>query len=135
MKPLSPELYWLLLTVILTGVLWIPYILRFLSETGFVPALMDGEHATRPKAAWAQRAMRAHNNAVENLAVFAPLAIMVHLMETGTSVTTTACAVFFWARLAHALVYIAGLPLVRTLAFAVGFVCQAVLAMHLLGWI
>jgi len=55
-------------------------------------------------------------------------------MGVGTTATAAACAMFFWARLAHALVYIAGLPLVRTLAFAVGFVCQAVLALRLLGW-
>ena len=40
-----------------------------------------------------------------------------------------ACAVYFWARLAHLVVYTMGLPVFRTLAFTVGFVAQAVLAL------
>jgi uncharacterized MAPEG superfamily protein len=41
--------------------------------------------------------------------------------------------VYFWARLVHAAAYALGIPWVRTLAFAVGFLCQAVLARQLLA--
>jgi uncharacterized MAPEG superfamily protein len=37
--------------------------------------------------------------------------------------------VYFWARVAHLIVYTLGLPVFRTLAFAVGFAAQAVLAL------
>ena len=40
-----------------------------------------------------------------------------------------ACAVYFWARVAHLIVYTLGLPVFRTLAFTVGFLAQAVLAL------
>ncbi len=40
-----------------------------------------------------------------------------------------ACAVYFWARLAHAIVYTLGVPVLRSLAFTVGFLAQAVLAL------
>ena len=40
-----------------------------------------------------------------------------------------ACAVYFWARLAHLIVYMIGVPVLRTLAFTVGFIAQAVLAL------
>jgi len=40
-----------------------------------------------------------------------------------------ACAVYFWARVAHVIVYALGLPVFRTLAFTVGFLAQAVLAL------
>jgi uncharacterized MAPEG superfamily protein len=40
-----------------------------------------------------------------------------------------ACAVYFWARVAHLIVYTLGLPVFRTLAFTVGFIAQAVLAL------
>ena len=40
-----------------------------------------------------------------------------------------ACAVYFWARVAHIIVYTLGLPVFRTLAFTVGFLAQAVLAL------
>ncbi len=40
-----------------------------------------------------------------------------------------ACAVYFWARVAHLVVYTMGLPMFRTVAFVVGFLAQAVLAL------
>ena len=44
-----------------------------------------------------------------------------------------ACAVYFWARLAHVIVYTMGVPVLRTLAFAVGFAAQAALALAVFG--
>ena len=40
-----------------------------------------------------------------------------------------ACAVYFWACVVHLIVYTLGLPIFRTLAFTVGFLAQAVLAL------
>ena len=40
-----------------------------------------------------------------------------------------ACAVYFWSRVAHLIVYALGIPVFRTLAFTVGFLAQAVLAL------
>jgi uncharacterized MAPEG superfamily protein len=37
--------------------------------------------------------------------------------------------VYFWARVAHVIVYSMGLPVFRTLAFTVGFFAQVVLAL------
>jgi uncharacterized MAPEG superfamily protein len=42
--------------------------------------------------------------------------------------------VFFYTRLAHYVVYTAGIPVIRTLLFAVGWACQMMLALTLLGW-
>ena len=44
-----------------------------------------------------------------------------------------ACAVYFWARLAHVIVYTLGVPVLRTLAFAVGFVAQVALVLAIFG--
>ena len=130
-----PELYWLTATVALTALLWLPYIVRFIAEIGLGKALWDptGEHPI--ETPWAQRARRAHANAVENLVVFAPLAILVAQLGVGDSTTATAAMVFFFARLAHFVIYLFGLPVVRTLAFAVCWVCQVVLLLRLFGMI
>ena len=40
-----------------------------------------------------------------------------------------ASAVYFWSRVAHVIVYAIGVPVFRTLAFVVGFIAQAVLAL------
>jgi uncharacterized MAPEG superfamily protein len=41
--------------------------------------------------------------------------------------------VYFWARAAHLIVYTTGLPVFRTLAFTVGFLAKAVLALAIFG--
>jgi uncharacterized MAPEG superfamily protein len=126
---LTPELFWLTLTVILTGLLWVPYILNRVSVRGLSGSMANPSRDAKPHAAWANRLMFAHDNAVENLAVFAPLVIILNEIDYTTKWTVYACAVYFWARLAHLIVYTLGLPVFRTLAFTVGFLAQAVLAL------
>jgi uncharacterized MAPEG superfamily protein len=64
--------------------------------------------------------------------IFAPLVLAIQLAGVGTSTTTTACVVYFFARLIHVLTYILAIPVVRTLAFAAGFFCQMTLVLTLL---
>ncbi|WP_374763013.1 MAPEG family protein [Yunchengibacter salinarum] len=130
----APEaLMWLGLTALLTAVLWVPYVLSLISQMGVGPALMDGEHNTPLQAPWAGRARRAHANAVENLAVFAALLLAVVLSGKASDTVALLAQLFFYARLGHALVYIAGLPLIRTLLFFAGFIIQVWLAVLLIG--
>ena len=130
---MSPELTYLVLTALLTLLLWIPYITALIVQMGLGPALMDTEHEFRLEQAWARRAQRAHANAVENLVVFAALIAAVELANANTALTATLAMVFFLSRLAHAVIYIAGIPVARTLVFAVGVVCQVLIALSLLG--
>jgi uncharacterized MAPEG superfamily protein len=83
----------------------------------------------KPHAAWAIRLMFAHDNAVENLVIFAPLVLILAQVDYSTKWTVWACAIYFWARVAHLIVYTLGLPVFRTLAFTVGFLAQVVLAL------
>lgn len=130
---LTPELYWLVLTTVMTGLFWIPYILQRILENGALQALLDPQGLTHMNAPWAQRMMRAHQNAVENLVIFAPLVLALHATGANTSVTTTACIVYFFARAAHFFIYTLAIPLFRTVAFIAGFAAQMVLALTLLG--
>jgi uncharacterized MAPEG superfamily protein len=130
---LTPELYWLVLTTLMTGLFWIPYILQRILENGFWPALWSPQGLTHMDAPWAQRMMRAHQNAVENLVIFAPLVLALHVTGANTSATTAACIVYFVARAAHFVIYTLAIPLFRTVAFRAGFAAQMVLALALLG--
>jgi uncharacterized MAPEG superfamily protein len=130
---LSPELYWLTLTTLMTGLMWVPYILNRLAEKGPWNAINDPHGDTSTRIAWADRMMRAHRNAVENLAVFAPLVLALQAAGISSTATATACMVYFFARLAHYLVYSLGIPVIRTLAFAIGVAAQVTLALTLLG--
>jgi uncharacterized MAPEG superfamily protein len=126
---LTPELFWLTLTVILTGLLWVPYILNRLVVRGLFGTLDNPSRDAKPHAPWANRLIFAHDNAVENLIVFAPLVLILSEIDYSTKWTVYACAVYFWARLAHVIIYAMGIPVLRTLSFTVGFLAQAVLAL------
>ena len=128
---LTTEMYWLVATLTMTAVIFVPYIVNRMKEHGPWPALWNPQPDTRPKAQWAERLMRAHNNAVENLVVFAPLVLAVQIMGMNSSLTATVCVVYFWARLAHAILYTFEVPLLRTVAFVIGFGCQMALALTL----
>jgi len=127
------DLMWLTLTVILTGVLWIPYILDRIMVRGLMGAMANPSPDDPPQSAWARRLQHAHVNAVENLAIFATLVLTLAVMQHSTMSTGIACAVYFWARLAHAVIYTFGIPVLRTLAFAVGFLAQIALVLAVFG--
>jgi uncharacterized MAPEG superfamily protein len=125
---MTRELFWLTLTVILTGLLWIPYILNRCQIRGLTAAMANPSRDAKPHAEWATRLMFAHDNAVENLVVFAPLVLILNAIDYSSQWTVLACVVYFWSRVAHLIVYTLGLPVFRTIAFTIGFLAQAVLA-------
>jgi uncharacterized MAPEG superfamily protein len=130
---MSKELMWLTYTIILTGVLWIPYILDRAMVRGLMGSMANPSPALKPQSPWAQRLQAAHSNSVENLVVFAPLVLILQAMNHSTESTVLACALFFWARLAYVIVYALGIPGLRTLAFVAGFVAQVMLAVAIFG--
>jgi uncharacterized MAPEG superfamily protein len=81
--------------------------------------------APRPVPLWGKRADRTYLNAVEAFAPFAALVVVAHLAGKANAMTAFWAAGFFWLRLIHAVVYLLGIPFVRTIAFTLGFVCVA----------
>lgn len=71
---------------------------------------------------WAGRARRAHLNMLENLVLFAPLVIVAVLSNNTNSTTLLGAQLFFWARLVHAVIYLAGIPWARTLVWVVSVI-------------
>jgi uncharacterized MAPEG superfamily protein len=126
---MTPELFWLTLTVILTGSLWVPYILNRISVRGMMGTLGNPSRNDKPQVEWATRLMFAHDNAVENLVTFAPLVLILAELDYSTKWTVYATAVYFWARVAHLVVYTMGVPVFRTLAWTIGFFAQVVLVL------
>jgi uncharacterized MAPEG superfamily protein len=122
-------LFWLTATVILTGLLWIPYIIDRAKVRGLWAAMDNPSPTDKPPSPWARRLFFAHDNAVENLIIFAPLVLILDSLNITSATTVAACAVYFWARLAQAIIYTIGTPVLRTLAFCGGFIAQAVLVL------
>ena len=128
---MTVELHYLVLVTALTAILWVPYILNRLAVRG-IPDTVGYPENPRPQAPWAARLQKAHGNAVENLAVFAVLVLTAEAVGLSNEQTVFAAQLYFWARVVHAIAYTLAWPWVRTLAFAAGFVSQAIFAWQLL---
>ncbi|MCG2669290.1 MAPEG family protein [Bradyrhizobium sp. GCM10023182] len=129
------ELYWLTLTALMTALFWVPYVLNRILAVGLGGALAGGAPDSGKLADWAQRAMRAHGNAIENLAIFAPIVLIAHVLGISSAATRAAVVVYFFARLAHYVVYAAGIPAARTLTFTAGWLAQIAIIASILRWI
>jgi len=127
---MKTELQYLVYVTVFTGLLWVPYILDRIATRGLLDAVGYPENP-KPQARWAQRLMKAHVNAVENLVVLAALVLAAVAAGVSSPVIASAAIVYFWARVVHALAYAFGVPWVRTLAFTVGFFAQAAIAWQL----
>ena len=124
---MKTELLYLALVAVFTALLWMPYILDRIAVRGLQDAVGYPDNP-RPQSPWAQRLMKAHANAVENLVIFATLVLCASALGISGSTIAMAAVVYFWARVVHALAYTFAVPWVRTLAFGVGFFAQMTVA-------
>ncbi len=128
------DLQWLAATILLTLLGAFPYIIQRTTRLGLPRAMGNpGAGDDAEMAAWAQRAKRAHANAVENLVLFAPALIAAHLSNAQPSLLATTAQVYFLARLTHYVVYTAGVPVIRSLAHIVSIGATLVVLRMLLG--
>jgi len=129
---MKTELLYLTYVTVLTGVLWMPYILNMIVVRG-IPDAVGYPENPRPLAPWARRMKAAHYNAVENLVVFATLVLVAHALGISSQATQMSCMVYFWARVVHAGAYTFAIPWVRTLAFVAGSLAQLCIAWQILA--
>ena len=132
---MTTELYWLTLTALMTALFWVPYVLNRMVMTGLGGALAGSAPDSSSLSTWAQRAGRAHTNAIENLAIFAPIVLTAHVLGISNTATKAAVVVYFFARLLHFVVYSAGIPAARTLTFTAGWLAQIAIIASILRWI
>jgi len=120
---MSPELKYLALTAMLTASLWIPYIVAQVVTNGFLSPQNYVDPTPRPVPLWGKRAERAYMNAVETFAPFAALVVLIQLTGKADSMTAFWAMSYFWLRIAHAIVFWAAIPYIRTIAFVLAYVC------------
>jgi uncharacterized MAPEG superfamily protein len=87
-----------------------------------LPRLVGNREGLAELTGWAGRAQRAHWNMIENLPLFAALVLVAHAGGISSSMTVLGAQLFLWARLAYAVIYVAGIPWLRTAAWAVSVV-------------
>jgi len=124
---MNSALYYLAASGMFCVLLWIPYILNRIFVWGF-PAFISNYPtkefpvAVPPIPVWAERAHRTHLNMVETLPAFAAVVLAAYLVDAENGLISTGAAVFFWARIFHASVYILGVPFLRTPVYLVSWV-------------
>ena len=131
---MKAELFYLLLSAILTGLLWIPVVIGYARTRGPLKPQDYKVVPTSPLPDWVNRANRAHLNAVENLAPFAAVVLIAQAVGFSNALTAMCAAIFFYARLAHALFHLSGFSVLmaRTVAFTIGWLAFIVFAVALL---
>ena len=113
---MSTELQMLVFASLLCLVQALPYLVGVIVSGGLGVAAGNRDDVP-PLPGWAERGGRAHRNMLENLPVFAVLVLAVHLTGVADEETAFGATLFFWSRAAYALIYVAGIPYVRTVAF------------------
>ena len=129
---------YLTLSGVLTVLMWTPYILARLfvwgplTFFGNYPPNFPAEEPTPPL--WAQRAKRAHLNMVETMPAFIAVVLGVNYLSGDAAGPTAGlwAQVFFYARIAHYIVYTLGVPALRTPIYLVSWAAILMIAGHAL---
>jgi len=86
-----------------------------------------------PPKRFQARATRVVDNHREGLTMFAPLVLIAALADVSTPWTILGAQLFFYGRVAHAALYLAGVPWVRPVAWFVGIVGTVMVFLELLA--
>lgn len=117
----------LALSGLLTVLLWTPYIVARLFVWGlptFLHNYPENFPVDQPQPPlWAERAKRAHLNMVETMPAFVAVIVAAALVGDADAAPTVNqwAAIFFFARIAHAIVYILGIPGLRTPVYLISW--------------
>ena len=129
---MTTDLMMLAWSAALCALLWVPYILARIGVWGLVDTV--GYPDSPPDVpVWSARIKKAHANLVENLLPFGVLVLVAHVGGMANEATALGATLFFWSRVAHAIVYTVGIPWLRTVAFFGGFVGQVMIFIAIIG--
>src|SRR6185503_18310947 len=128
---MTPELTYLIWTAVLTFVLVVIAVAGATLEVG-LPKLAGNRDGLPEMPGWAGRAARAHRNMLESLVLFAVLVLVAHIAGVRNEMTLLGAQLFFWGRVAHAAIYIAGIPWLRTAAWAVSIMGLVLIFLQLI---
>ena len=130
---MSTDLKYLAFTAMLTAALWIPYVVAQVMTNGPLQPANYVDPTQRPLPPWGKRADRVYLNALETLAPFAVMVILLQITGKANATTAWLTMAFFWLRVLHAVVYWAAMPYIRTIVFTLGFLVVA--GLFIVFWI
>jgi uncharacterized MAPEG superfamily protein len=127
---MSLELTMLIWSAILTLVQMVIATFGTMLRVG-LPTLVGNRERTPVLTGWVGRADRAHRNMLESLVLFAVLVLIVEITNHNNWLTGLGSELFFGGRLAYAIVYVAGVPWLRTAVWAVSMAGLIVILLQL----
>ena len=127
---MKPEMTLLVWAALLTVVQAVVAVQGALMQVGLA-TLMGNREGMPEIRGWGGRASRAHKNMIENLVLFAALVLIAAAAGKTNAMTLLGAQIFFYARIGYAVVYIAGIPWLRTGVWAVSIVGLAMIFLQL----
>ncbi|MBT4046148.1 MAG: hypothetical protein HOF11_21790 [Rhodospirillaceae bacterium] len=128
---MTVELSMLFWAVVLTFGQVVVAVLLAIAQVG-LPALA-GNREDVTTSAMAGRAKRAHQNMLESLILFAALVLIVQVAGLNDANTALGAQIFVIARLVHAVVYLVGIPWLRTAVWAASAVGLVMIALPIIA--
>lgn len=128
---MKPELMLLVWAALLAFVQMLVAVAGATGQVG-LPALAGNREGLAPCTGWAGRAARAHRNMLESLVLFAALVLVAVAAGKTNAHTLLGAQIFFWARLVYAVVYVAGIPWLRTAVWFASVVGLALIFFQLI---
>ena len=128
---MSVEFTMLLYSVVLTFVLiMIPATISLLANG--IPVAVGSRDDCPEPSTYCKRTLRLRDNMLENMALFAPIVLIAAVMDISNATTVLGAQLFFYARIGHAITYLAGWPWIRTALWTVGVIGTAMIAVEFL---
>ena len=118
---MTPDLKLLLWSVALAFVQCVLAVIGANTQVSLA-TLVANREGLREFTGWPGRAQRAHRNMLENLPLFIALVLIAQVAGRANATTALGAELFFWSRLAYAIIYVAGTPWLRTLAWTLSIV-------------
>ena len=128
---MTTDITMLVLTAVLSLVWPMVYVVGRMQAAGGMQWAFGNRDTSLETPAWVDRAVRTHQNMTENLAPFAILVLAAAVTGTANAQTALGATIFFYARIAHAVVYTLGIPGLRTAVFFVGAAGEVMILMQL----
>jgi uncharacterized MAPEG superfamily protein len=118
---MTPELHYLIYSVVLGLVLLVAASHAISSQYGYAWTASNRDEPMPPLKGIAGRVDRAVINFSETFPYFAVLVLVAHILGRDGALTLWGARLYFWGRVLHAILSIAGYPLLRSMIWNVSF--------------
>lgn len=120
--PMTPELHYLVCSVVLGLVLLVAASHAISSQYGYAWTASNRDEPMAPLKGVVGCVDRAPINFSETFPYFAVLVLVAHVVGRDGALTLWGARLYFWGRVVHAIASIAGYPLLRSMIWNVSFV-------------